>query len=357
MNTKKWTVRTTTVGSAEGVRLSSRDVACLLNRWATMVLIRRAEEAIAEMVEKSEVRCPCHLCIGQEAVAVGVCSVLTKHDTVWGGHRSHGHYLAKGGTLEGLFAEVLGRVSGCAGGRGGSMHLMAREIGILGTVPIVAGTVSLAVGAAFAYKARNEKNVAVAFFGDGALEEGQVHESMNLAALYRLPVIFVCENNLYSSHMHWSQRRLKDNLERAGDFHGISGERVDGNDVQAVYRSAHAAAYRARRGRGPSFLECRTFRWRGHVGASYDLDVGVKRRPELKAWFKRDPIRLAADQLIENGVADLAARELAIMERIERAVQSARQAAVPQPARTSRFVFAAASGESFAMSNEGTMHA
>ncbi len=315
-----------------------------LERWQIMTLIRRAEEAVAEMVEKAEVGCPCHLCVGQEAVAAGVCAALTPEDTVWGGHRSHGHYLAKGGPLEGLFAEILGKATGCAGGRGGSMHLVAKEQGILGTVPIVAGTVSLAVGAALAYKMRGEKNVAVAFFGDGTLEEGHVHESMNLAALYRLPVIFVCENNLYSSHMHWKLRRVADNLHKAGEFHSVPGFRLDGNDVGAVYEATRKAVKRAHAQAGPTLLECRTFRWRGHVGASYDLDVGVKRRGELTGWMTQDPIRRVADYLIDHGVADLAAREQAIARQIDRAMQAARQAPAPSPTRLGQFVYAAAAG-------------
>lgn len=301
----------------------------LLERWEIMTLIRHAEERIAEMVESGEVRCPCHLYIGQEAVAAGVCAALTTTDTVWGGHRSHGHYLAKGGSLAGLFGEVLLKATGCASGRGGSMHLAGSEVGVVGTVPIVAGTVPLAAGAAFAYKLRGEETVAVAFFGDGAVEEGQVHESMNLAALYRLPLVLICENNFYASHLHWSERRVTDNLYRAGEFHSVPGERVDGNDVIAVHAAARAAIERARSGKGPTFIECRTFRWRGHVGASFDLDVGVERRGELADWLPRDPLRRAANQLIERGVMDLAQRERAIDARISSAVQEARGA--PQP--------------------------
>jgi TPP-dependent pyruvate/acetoin dehydrogenase alpha subunit len=324
-----------------------------LDCWQSMTLIRRAEEAIAEMVEKGEVGCPCHLCVGQEAVAAGVCAALKPEDTVWGGHRSHGHYLAKGGPLEGLFAEVLGKTTGCAAGRGGSMHLVAKQQGILGTVPIVAGTVSLAVGAALAYKLRGEKNVAVAFFGDGTVEEGQVHESLNLAALYRLPVIFVCENNLYSSHMHWKQRRVTDNLYRAGEFHSVPGHRLDGNDVAAVYEATRKAVKRAHAQAGPTLLECRTFRWRGHVGASYDLDVGVKRRGELTGWMRQDPIRRVADHLIDHGVADLAAREHDIALQIEHALQAARNAPAPLSTRLRQFVYAAAVGTSNAGAGDG----
>jgi pyruvate dehydrogenase E1 component alpha subunit len=304
-----------------------------------MFRIRRAEEIIAELVERGEARCPCHLYIGQEAVAVGVCAALEREDTVWGGHRSHGHYLAKGGSVEGLFAEVLGKAGGCSGGRGGSMHLFDGAAGILGTVPIVAATVPLAAGAALAAKLRGSTQVAVTFFGDGTLEEGHVHETMNLAALYRLPLIFVCENNLYASHMHWSERRAADNLDQAGAFHSVPGARVDGNDVEAVFRAASQAVERARSGGGPALLECRTFRWRGHVGASTDLDVGVQRRGELAEWLDRDPLRRAADALAECGVEDLAGESARIEDEIQRALRLARFAPGPAPARLMDHVF------------------
>lgn len=313
----------------------------LLNRWETMLRIRRTEEKIAELIEAGEVGCPCHLCIGQEAIAAGVCAALAPEDTVWGGHRSHGHYLAKGGSLERMLAEILGKTTGCSSGRGGSMHLLALEQGILGTVPVVAATVPLAAGAALAYKMRGEPRVAVAFFGDGTLEEGHVHESMNLAALYRLPIVFICENNLYASHLHWSERRVADNLYRAGEFHSIPGKRIDGNDVEAVYEAARAAAVRARTGGGPTFLECRTFRWRGHVGPSYDLDVGVQRRGELQEWLEKDPIRKVETRLLEIGVDDLAARASAIGAEIEYALKFARSGSAPEPERVLEYVWQA----------------
>ncbi len=307
-----------------------------LDRWKTMRRIRRAEETIAALVESGEAGCPCHLYIGQEAVAAGVCAALEREDTVWGGHRSHGHYVAKGGSLTGLFAEVLGKATGCAGGRGGSMHLLAPEQGILGTVPIVAGTVPLAAGAALASKMRGGTTVSVAFFGDGALEEGHVHETLSLAALYQLPLIFVCENNLYASHLHWSERRRADNLHTAGKFHSVPGKRVDGNDVEQVYRAARVAVERARRGEGPSLLECRTFRWRGHVGASTDMDVGVHRSGELAEWQMRDPIALVEKDL--RGV-DLATQAASIEAEIATALTAARNAPLPAPERATGYVF------------------
>jgi TPP-dependent pyruvate/acetoin dehydrogenase alpha subunit len=311
--------------------------AWLLEHWKTMARIRRAEEAIAHLVESGEARCPCHLYIGQEAIASGVCSELNREDTVWGGHRSHGHYLAKRGSLTAMFAEILGKSTGCSAGRGGSMHLFAPDQGIPGTVPIVAATVPLAVGAAMAYKMRQERNVAVAFFGDGTLEEGHVHESLNLAALYQLPVLFICENNLYASHLHWSERRASDNLHQAGIFHSLPGERLDGNDVTQVADAARRAVARARQGLGPTLLECRTFRWRGHVGASFDLDVGVQRRGELRAWLLQDPIARVEQEL---GESDERTRMLQAIEReIEQALEAARQAPAPEAGRVLEHVF------------------
>jgi len=313
----------------------------LLDRWRTMFLIRRAEEAIADLVDRGEVRCPCHLYIGQEAIAAGVCAALVREDTVWGGHRSHGHYLAKGGSLEGLFAEILGKSTGCSGGRGGSMHLLAAEHGILGTVPIVGGTVPLAAGAAMAAKLRGDPYLAVAFFGDGTLEEGHVHETMNLAALYRLPLLFVLENNLYSSHMHWTERRRTDNFDQAGAFHSVPGVSVDGNDVEAVFAAARSAADRARSGGGPTLIECRTFRWRCHVGTSSDLDVGVRRRGELSKWLDKDPLARIAQRLKACGIADLSHDAATIEARIERALDAAEVGLVPSPDRVLDHVFAA----------------
>lgn len=312
---------------------ASADQDWWLSRWRIMFLIRGAEEAIAQMVSSDEVRGPCHLYIGQEAIAAGVCAALGQDDSVWGGHRSHGHYLAKGGGLEGLFAEVLGRSTGCSGGRGGSMHLLSESHGVLGTVPVVAATVPLAAGAALAYKMRREARVAVAFFGDGTLEEGHVHETLNLASLYRLPIVFVCENNLYASHLHWTERRIADNLNHAGAFHSVPGTRVDGNDVWAVSLAAARAVERARWGGGPSLLECRTFRWRGHVGSSFDLDVGLKRRDELAEWLLQDPIPRAEERLAALGVPSLAEEKGAIRRHIAAALHAARAAPEPDAAR------------------------
>jgi pyruvate dehydrogenase E1 component alpha subunit len=310
--------------------------------YRTMVRIRAFEERVADLVQAGEIKTPCHLYIGQEAVAAGVCANLRPEDTVWGGHRSHGHYLAKGGDLRSAMAEIFGRATGCSGGRGGSMHLVSPDRGILGTVPIVAATVPLAVGAALAAKLQRKDTVAVAFFGDGTLEEGHVHEAMNLAALHRLPVVFVCENNLYASHMHLSERRVKQQLSEAGVFQGIPGETADGNDVGAVHERSAGAIARARAGGGPTFMECLTFRWRGHVGPSWDMDVGVKRNGELKDWIPKDPIARARCLLHERGVSgdSLEAIVREAFEEVDAAVAFARNSPYPDPKALMAHVFA-----------------
>lgn len=315
--------------------------------YMTMVRIRLFEERVADLIEAGEINTPCHLCIGQEAIAAGVCAVLEKEDYVWGGHRSHGHYLAKGGDLETMMAELHGKATGCSKGRGGSMHLIAPEVGILGTVPLVAATVPLAVGSGLASQFREDGRVSVSFSGDGATEEGHFHESVNLAALYRLPVVFVCENNFYASHMSLPERRAKDNIVDVAHAHGIPGVRLDGNDVSAVYHAANEAVTRAKNGEGPTLLECRTFRWRGHVGPSWDTDVGVKRRDELKDWLLKDPIKRLQSHLETIGVLPdtFDDKKEEIRSEIESAVVFARESPSPDVSELSSHLFVSEKGK------------
>jgi acetoin:2,6-dichlorophenolindophenol oxidoreductase subunit alpha len=312
--------------------------------YRTMVRVRAFEERVAQLVEAREIRTPCHLYIGQEAIAAGVCAALEVSDYVWGGHRSHGHYLAKGGDLRAMMAELFGKATGCSAGRGGSMHLIAPEVGILGTVPLVAATIPLAVGAGLASKLRHDGRVSVAFFGDGATEEGHFHESLNLAALWRLPVVFVCENNFYASHLQLLERRAADNILAAGNVAGAAGARLDGNDVEAVHAAAKDAIDRARHGAGPTLLECRTYRWRGHVGPSWDMDVGVKRKDELKDWLPTDPIARTRRRLAEAGVPDGECREIerATAAEVDDAVRFARQSPYPDEREMTEHVWAPA---------------
>jgi len=311
--------------------------------YRSMLRIRITEEKTAALLEKGEIRCPTHLYTGQEAIAVGICAALDRQDYIFGAHRSHGHYLAKGGDLRALMAELYGKSTGCAGGRGGSMHLVAPEIGLLGTVPLVAATIPIAVGAALACKLRGDRRVSVSFFGDGATEEGHFHESLNLASLNKLPVLFVCENNFYSSHMHISERRVEANLYRFGDTHGMPGILLDGNDVVVVYQAAVEAIERARCGEGPTLLECRTYRWRGHVGPSMDLDVGVKRTNELQKWLAKDPVGRARTRLQEMGLAtsELEKMEMEAALEFESAVEYARRSPFPERTDLMDHVFTA----------------
>lgn len=308
----------------------------LIRFLKSMLLIRYAEEKIAEMVEAGLVRCPCHLGIGQEAVAVGVSHSLRPSDRIFGAHRSHSHFLALGGSLDALLAETFGKVTGCSCGMGGSMHLYAHEIGFAGSVPIVAASIPIAVGAALAHKLAGTDNVAVSYFGDGATEEGVFHESLNLAAIQRLPVLFICENNLYASHLDIKLRQPSDNVSRYAIANRIRSLIVDGNDVVAVAEAAKQLTQYARSGEGPAFLEAITYRWRGHVGPREDLDVGVRRKPEdIQAWKMRDPVKRLVEPMIEAGFLNEAAlkqMELSIREEVSRAAERGKSDPYPAAA-------------------------
>ncbi len=247
----------------------------LVGMYKTMLKIHRAEESIAEGCISKEIICPCHLYIGEEAVAAGVCSELEKNDYVFSSHRSHGHYLAKGGDLNKMMAEIYGKVTGCSGGRGGSMHIASPEMGLPGSSAIVSGTISLAVGSALAFSMQNKKAISVAFFGDGAVDEGVFYESLNLASLYKLPVIFVCENNLCATHLPISACLADTDIFKKAKVFNMPGIKVDGNNVLEVYKAAKEAIENARCGNGPALIECMTYRWRGHVGPNDDLDKEV----------------------------------------------------------------------------------
>lgn len=288
----------------EPLRIDGVSCDVLKKQLRMMLLIRRVEERLGDEVAAGRVATPCHLGIGQEAIAVGISEHLRKTDRVFGTHRSHPHFIAMSGSVYSLFAEVLGRVDGCSRGMGGSMHLQGIDIGFIGSVPIVGGTLPLAVGAALAAKKDKSTDIAVAYFGDGASEEGVLHESLNLAAILKAPVLFVCENNLFSSHLHISLRQPGNRIGRFAESHAISTETVDGNDVVAVSDAASRLISAMRDGKGPAFLEAITYRWRGHVGPREDNDVGVNRGSDLLLWKGRDPVRRLFDALSACGAMD-----------------------------------------------------
>lgn len=271
--------------------------------YVTMLRIRIFEEKVAELITNpSEIKCPCHLYTGQEAIATGVCSALQNEDYVFSTHRCHGHYIAKGGSLEALMAELYGRTTGCSMGRGGSMHLASPEIGFPGSSAIVAGTISLAVGAGLSFSIQKNNNVSVAFFGDGAVDEGVFYEALNFASLKKLPVIFVCENNLYSTHMPISSCIANTDIYKIGEAFNIPGVRIDGNNIFEVFAAAKKAIANARSGKGPILLECMTYRWRGHVGPNYDIDKGLRAKEEVDDWMGRCPIKKVEGIMLEKGI-------------------------------------------------------
>lgn len=309
----------------------------------TMVRIRLFEERTADLVAQGEIRCPTHLYIGQEAVATGVCAALTPSDYILGNHRSHGHYLAKGGSMRSLMAEMFGKKTGCSFGRGGSMHLINKEVGLLGTVPMVAATIPIAVGTALASILLGQGKVAVAFFGDGATDEGEFHESLNFASLWKLPVIFVCENNFFSTHLPLQARQPVQDLAVHAHAHAMPGISVDGNDVVAVYQAASEAVRRARSGQGPTLLECKTYRWRGHVGPRWDLDKAIRNKGELEAWMARCPIRRLENYMIEHALLTPQERDVLyqqVITEVEDAVAFARQSPFPSPSELPAHLFA-----------------
>jgi pyruvate dehydrogenase E1 component alpha subunit len=301
--------------------------------YREMLRIRRVEEALADRYAEQEMRCPMHLCIGQEAVATGVCQTLRNRDLVFSNHRAHGHYLAKGGDLTAMIAELYGRATGCCGGRGGSMHLIDLEAGFMGATPIVGGTVPLAVGAGWAALLRDTGQVAVVFFGDGCFEEGVVHESMNFAALHRLPVLFVCENNQFSVYTRLDRRQPDRPIHCIASAHGLRVHHGDGNDVEAVYDKAHMACDLARSGAGPQFLEFSVYRWREHCGPNFDDDLAYRRADEISAGVAACPIRRFADILLDRKAiskADIERWESEIASEVAVAFEVALAAPVPK---------------------------
>lgn len=256
-----------------------------------MLRIRMVEEKICQLYPEYQMRCPVHIYIGQEAVAAGVCTALKEDDYVLSNHRSHGHFLAKGGDLKAMMAELYGKASGCSKGKGGSMHLVDLKANFLGSTPIVAGVIPVATGVAFGSVLKREKKVTVVFFGDAAVEEGVFSESLNFAALKKLPVVFVCENNLYSVYSPLSVRQPKErnNLTIAKGF-AVRAQKGNGNDVVAVYKITKEAISLARSGFGPSLLQFNTYRFREHCGHNFDHQLGYRSEEEFIRWQKKCPV-------------------------------------------------------------------
>jgi TPP-dependent pyruvate/acetoin dehydrogenase alpha subunit len=295
--------------------------------YRSVYRIRRVEEEIARVYPSDKIKSPVHLSIGQEAVSVGVCEALRLDDVVFGTYRSHAYYLAKGGDLKKMMAELYGKATGCAKGKGGSMHLVDVAHGVMGASAVVGTTIANAVGYAYALKLQRKDSIVVSFFGDGATDEGVFHESLNFAALKQLPLLFVCENNSYAIHTHLLRRHKEANLCERVRAYGMPALRVDNNDILRIHEQAKVAVSELRgRQAGPFFIECQTYRWKEHVGPNDDFHLGYRSYEEARPWVEGDQLaRLAA--LIAPGSRERI--EAAVEEEIRTVIAFAEQEPFP----------------------------
>jgi len=313
------------------IDISDVNVDVLMLMLESMTTIRKTEQQLALGRKSGLIGGPVHLGAGQEAIAVGISQYLQCTDRVFGAHRSHSHLLALNPDFYRLFAEVLGKETGFSKGMGGSMHLFDQLSGFYGSVPIVAGTVSLAVGAAMAAKLQKTSDIGVVYIGDGAVEEGIVHESFNLAKIQNAPMLFVIENNLFASHMHISLRQPSDMISRFAEANDIPYELVDGNDVVAVSQAAKRLVDDIRSGKGPRLLELVTYRFYGHVDWRDDVDVGVKRSlDDIENWKARDPIVRLSKSMTESGYLSKH-QESALNQRLDKEIDKAWNRAMSDP--------------------------
>jgi len=318
----------------------------LENLLRGMLRIRLCEESFVEPILNREVYTPCHLYSGEEAVATGLCSALSPDDYIFGNHRSHGHFLAKGGSMKEMAAEIYCREAGCSRGRGGSMHLIAPEVGMLGSAPIVAGTISLATGAALASSIRKDGRVAVTFFGDGATGEGVLYESLNFAALKKLPIIFACENNFYATHMPIRECRVSLPISRIAEPFGIEIHTVDGNDVLQVHEVSRQAVETCRQGKGPVFMEFMTYRFRGHVGPDDNIQgshTDIRPKEEVAMWLGNDPIKKFEKYLQQNQIINsdrLQRIKDEVAAEVVEAQDFAKNSPIPGREELTKYVFA-----------------
>ncbi len=312
----------------------------LLELYRTLLLIRSTEEQLARSYANSLVHGACHTYVGEEAVAVGVCAHLRPEDAVFSTHRGHGHALAKGVPPQQVMAELFGRVTGCSQGRGGSMHLFSPEVGLMGTSGIVGPCILQATGAGYSFKLRKTDNVGVAFFGDGASNNGAFHEGLNMATIWQLPVLFVCENNLYATEVPLTASSGNQNIGDRGPAYGLPSVIVDGNDVLAVYEAAGEAVARARSGGGPTLIEAKTYRTRAHAEGM--RDAGYRSQEEVDSWKARDPLKTYKERLLSEGLApqeDFDEIEADMQALIADAAQFAEKSPWPEPATVSDHVY------------------
>jgi 2-oxoisovalerate dehydrogenase E1 component len=324
--------------SATSLELSPAE---LVELYRQMLIIRRTEEQLARAHQQGLVHGACHTYVGEEAIAVGVCAHLRSDDAVFSTHRGHGHALAKGVPPRELIAELLGRVTGVSHGRGGSMHVFSPEVGMLGTSGIVGPSILMAAGVGYAFRLAKSERVSVAFFGDGASNNGAFHEGLNMAAIWKLPVLFVCENNLYATEVPFATVAGNSDVSSRGPAYGMPTLAVDGNDVLAVHAAAEEAVHRARSGNGPTLLACTTYRTRAHSEGM--RDAGYRTREEVEDWRTRDPIKRLREYLLASGeavAADLDAIEHEVQTLANDALEWAKASPYPDAATVLDHVYA-----------------
>jgi len=312
----------------------------LLNAYRKMLELRLFELKVQELYRNARLPGFVHLYVGEEAVAVGVCMNLVDKDLVFSTHRGHGHALAKGVPANVVLAELWGKVTGSSGGRGGSMHMYAPEWGFMGTNGIVGAPIPLATGGALSAKLRHNGQVVVSFFGEGAVNSGSFHEAVNMGTVWDLPVVYVCENNLYATEMAFSRATKNTSVARRAESYGLPGVEVDGQDVLAVHRVAKTAIDRARAGGGPTLIECKTYRYVGHHEG--DPGTDYRTREEVQHWKEQDPLKRARKSLIESAVADegeLQAVDQEVERLIDQAVEFAEKSPEPSPDSIDEHVF------------------
>ncbi|MCD6240011.1 pyruvate dehydrogenase (acetyl-transferring) E1 component subunit alpha [Candidatus Bathyarchaeota archaeon] len=312
----------------------------LIEMYRKMLEIRQFEEKVYELYGQNLVPGTIHLYAGQEAVAVGVCANLRREDYIVSTHRGHGHCIAKGADLKRVMAEILGKKTGYCKGKGGSMHIADFSVGILGATGVVGAGIPIAVGAGLSIKLRGTDQVVACFFGDGASNQGTFHEGINMAAIWKLPVLFVCENNLYAMGTRQSRVMLIEKISERAAAYGIPGVTVDGNDVLAVYEAAREAVERAKKGEGPTLIECRTYRHKGHSR----MDPATYRpKEEVEYWLKKDPIPRFKSKLLEMGILteeEAKGIEEQVSREIEEAVKFALESPYPEPEEALKDVYA-----------------
>jgi 2-oxoisovalerate dehydrogenase E1 component len=306
-----------------------------------MLVIRRTEEQLAKSHQQGLIHGACHTYVGQEAVATGVCAHLRPSDAIFSTHRGHGHALAKGVPPREVIAELYGRATGCSRGRGGSMHLFAPEVGLMGTSGIVGPSILQAAGAGYTFQLLKTGGVGVAFFGDGATNNGAFHEGLNMASIWQLPVLFVCENNQYATEIAFAYAAGNPNVGERGAAYNMQSYTLDGNDVASIYAVAGEAVKRARAGGGPTLLECRTYRTRPHSEGM--RDTGYRTQAEIDQWKARDPIAAYRRRLVENRCAteaELDAIDAAVQAEVVEAEAFARNSPWPDGATACSHVYA-----------------